>query len=79
MQVQTRILLAVSGLSQQQLASRAGISAGTVSRFLRGERTLSRRSQRRLVEVLTDEIVGGRVPSANDLSMTPEGHGRAPP
>ncbi len=52
-----RVLLSVSGRDQQALARAIGISPSTLSRALRGERTLSAATKERLIREITAGIL----------------------
>ncbi len=54
-----RVLLAVTGRDQQEVALAAGISPSTFSRALRGQRRLSVAARRRIVESLIDDVLAG--------------------
>lgn len=51
---QVRVLLALRGWGQNDLASALGVSASHLSRAIKGERRLSDEHQRKLIAVLVD-------------------------
>ncbi len=53
-----QILVALSGLTQRELAGKLGISDSEISRALRGSRRLTRERRARLATILVDRIVG---------------------
>lgn len=54
-----RILREGAGLGIRPLAERSGISAGTISRWERGEREISRATYEHLSAALADYVAGG--------------------
>lgn len=57
---QIRVLLALAGRDQEDVARAVGVSSSTLSRALRGQRTLSETTRRKVVEALVDGMIDGR-------------------
>lgn len=53
----SRVLVALAGLEQAELARRIGVSDSTLSRALRGERRLSRQRRVLLLALLVDALM----------------------
>jgi transcriptional regulator with XRE-family HTH domain len=52
-----KVLLALAGRDQRDLASAVGVSPATMSRALRGQRPLGAAMRRRIAETLVDAVL----------------------